>query len=546
MKKILAALCGVLGMLAAAGAIFLSFRFQNADPILLGQPEAARQCVTSLMDALCTGDYAGAEDLLYGSPDLGLGREPESEVGGLIWDAFTESLRCELSGELYATNNGVAQDVYVTGLDIAGVMEELGRHARALLEQRVAQAEAVSEVYDENNEYRKDFVMAVLSDAASDILAKSPAETEHLVTVNLVYEDDRWQAVPGSAFLETISGNVLRIGSSTDAAIMDRFDMYMTNGISTALEGVLAVEKVYWLRDEDPVAPEPNLACYGQTDDPASLQWLLDASANLLDGQELLFSTDIPIKKGTTINYYLDDTILVITWKQLINNRVYTISEVKIAHASQFRRFLAGGVYGSDKQFVTTEMAQSVNAVVASSGDFYKNRRQGIIVYEGEVKRVDGKYVDTCCVDDNGDLIFIGAGEITDMETAQAFVEENNIRFSLAFGPILVENGVRCEPDSYALGQINEDYARAALAQMDKLHYLLVTINAEGIYLKAADVHELAGTMERFGCEMAYTLDGGQTAVIAMNGEAMNHVLFGYQRRISDIIYFATAVPDGG
>lgn len=45
---------------------------------------------------------------------------------------------------------------------------------------------------------------------------------------------------------------------SADAQIMDRYDMYMTNEISSALEGVLSVEKVYWLTDSELVAPEPN------------------------------------------------------------------------------------------------------------------------------------------------------------------------------------------------------------------------------------------------------------------------------------------------
>ena len=30
-----------------------------------------------------------------------------------------------------------------------------------------------------------------------------------------------------------------------------------------------------------------------------------------------------------------------------------------------------------------------------------------------------------------------------------------------------------------------------------------------------------------------------------MDGELINAVLFGYQRKISDIIYFATAIPAG-
>jgi exopolysaccharide biosynthesis protein len=45
---------------------------------------------------------------------------------------------------------------------------------------------------------------------------------------------------------------------------------------------------------------------------------------------------------------------------------------------------------------------------------------------------------------------------------------------------------------------------------------------------------------------MAYCLDGGQTATIVLNDQLVNRPAFGTQRQISDIIYFATAVPDGG
>ena len=45
---------------------------------------------------------------------------------------------------------------------------------------------------------------------------------------------------------------------------------------------------------------------------------------------------------------------------------------------------------------------------------------------------------------------------------------------------------------------------------------------------------------------MAYCLDGGQTAAIVMNDQLINRPVYGEQRKISDIIYFATAVPEGG
>ena len=47
-------------------------------------------------------------------------------------------------------------------------------------------------------------------------------------------------------------------------------------------------------------------------------------------------------------------------------------------------------------------------------------------------------------------------------------------------------------------------------------------------------------------CRMAYCLDGGQTAAIVMCDQLINRPVYGQQRKISDIIYFATAMPEGG
>jgi len=336
------------------------------------------------------------------------------------------------------------------------------------------------------------------------------------------------------------------VGSKApDVAVMDRYDMYLTNQVSNALDGVLAIEKVYWLSDDDQIAPEPDQAKFGSTKDPASLQWLLDEAKPLLNGQDTIFSTDIKIAPLAEVMYYLDDTILTITWKEVIGNVMYTFSEVKVAHPSQFRRFLAGGAYGAPIQLTTTEMAASVNAVVASSGDFYVFRRHGVIVYDGVVQRCDSSSVDTCYIDEQSNLIFSHRGELPDVESAQAFVDENKIRFSVAFGPILIENGEAAPVSQYLLGEIYDSYARAALCQKDDLHYLLVTTNTEWPCSETTDIFQFQKQLMKYGLKMAYTLDGGQTAVIAMNDKLINNVVYGYQRDISDIIYFATAIPDG-
>lgn len=333
-------------------------------------------------------------------------------------------------------------------------------------------------------------------------------------------------------------------GESFRKAMIDSFDRYMTNQISSALEGVLNIEKVYWLNDSDKIAPKPDPEKFGNVMDPAQMQEVLDAAADLLDGQTTLFRTDVKMYGDLGVHYYLDDTILCITWRERIGTSVYTFSEVKIAHASQFRRFLADGKYGSEKQYYCTQMAQTVNAVTASNADFYKYRPYGIVVYDGQVHRVNDR-VDTCFIDDQGQMLLVPRGQISDQAAAEAFVEENNVRFSLAFGPILVNEGKNTVPERYAVGEINEPYSRAGLGYLGELHYVLVTA---GYGLNAhvmPTISQFADMMLSFGCQKAYALDGGQTGTIVTNNQLMNYPDFGTQRTVSDIIYFATAMPDG-
>lgn len=331
-------------------------------------------------------------------------------------------------------------------------------------------------------------------------------------------------------------------------SVMDRFDMQMTNKISSALEGVLSIEKVYWLSDDDQIAPEPNQDKFGTTSNPADLEGFLQEAKELLGVESTLFSTDVKLYSGSQITYYLDETIMCITWKQLINGTVYTLSEVQISHPSQFRRFLADGVYGSDKQYTTTQMAATVNAVTASSGDFYKFRPTGIKVYDSQVMHFNN-YVDTLFITDEGEFLFAYRGELKDKETAQQFVDENNVRFSLAFGPVLVQDGQQKKiPGDYTLGEVKNHYPRAAICKMPgNLHYLMVAANQDpdrGLN-NVPTMTEFAAQMAAFGAEQAYALDGGQTAVIVTNDKLINRPSYGYQRQISDIIYFATAMPEG-
>ena len=141
-------------------------------------------------------------------------------------------------------------------------------------------------------------------------------------------------------------------------------------------------------------------------------------------------------------------------------------------------------------------------------------------------------------------MIFSRAGELMGEGETQQFIDENNVVFAIAFGPVLVDNGELQYCESYPIGEINTEYSRSCIGMTDDLHYLLMTINHTPDARPRATINELARYIYSKGVQKAYTLDGGQTAEIVMFGAPINHVDFGFERTVSDIIYFATAIPD--
>lgn len=325
--------------------------------------------------------------------------------------------------------------------------------------------------------------------------------------------------------------------------VLDQFFMNTTNALQDATADIRSTEKRYWISVDADRAPKPNKENYGRTTDPEEIRLVIQESETLLDGQNMYFDPNVKTLPGTDIRYYRDETILCITWKQEINNTAYSFSEVKIADPSQIRRYLSEGKYGSEKLVYPTEMANTVNSVCAISGDYYMFRDCGVIVYKGKVYRANSG-MEICYVDENGDMLFTTLNERFDMESAQRFVDDNHILFSVAFGPILVENGQKHAFGGYGMGEVGENYARAAICQMDTLHYLLVNATGELGCPVYPTMYAFQNVIASTGCKSAYALDGGQTAAMMINGELINSVFGGYQRKISDVIYFCTALPN--
>ena len=344
--------------------------------------------------------------------------------------------------------------------------------------------------------------------------------------------------------LHPASGTLSFSGYDTKLRLSEKLDVYVNNAASDALGELAYIKKIYTLQESDTVSPAPNPDGFGTTYDPADLQAVIDRAAILLDGQKVTFDPTADFVPDEPIRWYLDDTILVIAWKEYIQERCCTFAEVKVAHGSQLRRKLAEDSYSSSVQLYASDMANASNAVVAINGDFYAFRDLGITVYQRKLYRNNPAQVDSCFFTASGEMLFSRAGELIGEGEAQRFIDDNDVVFAVAFGPVLVDNGELQYCSGYPIGEINTEYSRSCIAMTDDLHYLLMTINHTMDARPRATINELARFIYSKGVQKAYTLDGGQTAEIIMMGGPINHVDFGYERIVSDIIYFATAIPE--
>ena len=208
--KIIGLIFVLAGIVISAFAMEVTKNNLDSIPILLAPVEEAEAQAQALMDAVAKGDYHTAGELILGNPKLGVDRDPADIAGVMIWEAFVESYTYEMVGDSFATDSGIAQNVKVSFLDISSVTKNLRERSQNLLETRVAEAEDVSEIYDENNDYKEEFIMDVLEDSVKDALKEDAAMTGAEFTINLVYRDGSWVVVSDSTLMAAISGNVVK------------------------------------------------------------------------------------------------------------------------------------------------------------------------------------------------------------------------------------------------------------------------------------------------------------------------------------------------
>lgn len=543
-KTVMKTVMAALSLLTAVAALALCLFWPGSDTLdPLPAPELHAQgdpydTVSAFFEAVSAGDWQAADACLPEGESLAALLGTDSEELSTLRSVLAENRAWRLRGGSVIEGLEARQSVSLSGLDLGALQPELDSAAEAELT-ALCRQRARRDLADENGAYWPELRREVWEEKLSALLEHpedyaASAELE----LRLRYRPDGWHMENTGELLRALSGFLPEEDADLGA--------WAARSLEQATGSLVYTRTVYTVPEDAEAGPAFDETKYIHTYDPMVVQEVVDSAAALLDGQELCWNASIQRMEGSEMICYCDETILVICWKEIVNDCCLSFCEVKIAHPSQLRRALAGGsyCYGAGPRIVETRFAKSVNAVASINGDFYDYRQLGITVYRRQLYRNNPLLVDSCFFTSSGDMIFSHRGELCGEGEAQQFIEDNDVIFSLAFGPILVEDYEATTTWSYPVGEVLLHYSRSAIGQLDSLHYLLMTCGFGDWYANIPDINETARYIQAKGVEKAYTLDGGQTAEIYVDGRAYNHIDFDTERPMSDIIYFVTALPE--
>jgi exopolysaccharide biosynthesis protein len=226
---------------------------------------------------------------------------------------------------------------------------------------------------------------------------------------------------------------------------------------------------------------------------------------------------------------YQGDTTKIAINKVQADGVTYFVADVWIRNIDAFHTALAKDSYGRGIHEMPLTIANDHHAVFAVSGDYYGAREQGVVVRDGVLYR-DVMGDDVCMLKRDGTIAIYPRSEFSALSMLDSTVWQ-----AWAFGPALVENGVACDTSN---SKIKVKNPRCAIGYYEPGHYCFVVADGrQSGYSDGMTLEELANTFVSLGCQSAYNLDGGATAMMVFQGAVISQPTKG-GRSSSDIIYF--------
>ena len=241
-----------------------------------------------------------------------------------------------------------------------------------------------------------------------------------------------------------------------------------------------------------------------------------------------------------TSDSYNDGNINIRMSEYTVNDTAVYLAEVSLVSPEYLKTAFAQEAYGRNVTETTSDIADSVNAILAINGDLYGTQEKGYVIRNGVLYRNEGS-------NDREDLVIYGDGSfgiISEGEVSAEQLLENGAVQTLSFGPALVEEGEISVGLNEEVGRAMASNPRTAIGIKADGTYLLTVSDGRTDESEGLSLYELAEFMQSMGAVTAYNLDGGGSSTMVFNGTVVNDPTggraghgSGSERSVSDIVY---------
>lgn len=251
-------------------------------------------------------------------------------------------------------------------------------------------------------------------------------------------------------------------------------------------------------------------------------------------------SSGVEISSKSTADSYSDDNLSIKLSEYTVSGTVVHVAEVEADSADYLKTAFAQGSYGKNVTAATSDIAESVNAILAINGDYYGAQETGYVIRNGKLYRstaVSGR--EDLVIYKDGTFGIINESDVT----AEQLIAKGAVQ-TLSFGPALVENGKVSVDSDDEVGRAMASNPRTAIGIKADGTYIFVVSDGRTDESEGLSLLQLAEFMKNLGAETAYNLDGGGSSTMVFNGNVVNTPTgggigngSGSERKVSDIVY---------
>ena len=191
MKQSLSKLFAALSAILLLAVVIFSISMRNAPPIIIGSLHEADLQSEQFMDALCSGDYSFAEQLLAGSLEITPTVAHSSPLTQALWEAYIHNFSYEFQGSCYSDEFGLYRDVTITALDLPTFMADL---------------QTRSAIFSTTQDH--DHIMNTLAEAVPTMLTRGDYTASHHLTLQLTAHNGQWRIQPTPQLIALMQGSM--------------------------------------------------------------------------------------------------------------------------------------------------------------------------------------------------------------------------------------------------------------------------------------------------------------------------------------------------